>query len=393
MTFDIRELTDADRAASTALSNEAFGFPTTPPPADAPARPTPGQRSWGAFDGEILAARTSRREYDSYFGGAVLPTCGIAGLTVAAEYRGRGLLTPLLGHALAYAREHGDVIATLYASAPGIYRRFGFELVCSSDLVEIPATAAAAVAPPADAGVTTRRAVAGDFDAVRDVYTRWAGAQNGPLTRTNVSFPDVDLTKEVDGVTLAVRGTEVLGYALWNRGTGEHSDRRLEVVDLIALSADAYRVLWRTVGSFASIVDTIRLSTSGADVARLFLPPIDWTTVHVNPYLLRVDDVAGAFSARSLEVDLTFAVAGDSLGVMDGTYELAGGQCVRVGDAGPVPAAAPVYTPGGLALAWSGAQSSANIRMAGGLRGGDAESDAAMDRALGGWQLHIRDAF
>ena len=96
---------------------------------------------------------------------------------------------------------------------------------------------------------------------------------------------------------------------------------------------------------------------------------------------------------------VSFAVVGDTLGSMDGTYVLhpggddGAGSCERIGPGGGAPAGTPVYTPDGLALAWAGVQSSANLRLAGGLSGGDGGADAALDQALGNWPVHIRDAF
>jgi hypothetical protein len=46
----------------------------------------------------------------------------------------------------------------------------------------------------------------------------------------------------------------------------------------------------------------------------------------------------------------------------------------------------------GLALAYAGAQSCANLRMAGLLSGPD-DHDAVLDALLGGRQTHIRDYF
>jgi hypothetical protein len=52
-----------------------------------------------------------------------------------------------------------------------------------------------------------------------------------------------------------------------------------------------------------------------------------------------------------------------------------------------------VLSPRGLALLYAGAQSCANLRTAGHLRGGDPEQDLDWDAVLGGRQLHIRDYF
>ena len=46
----------------------------------------------------------------------------------------------------------------------------------------------------------------------------------------------------------------------------------------------------------------------------------------------------------------------------------------------------------GLALAWAGAQTCANLRMAGHLSGG-MENDEALDRVLVPRPIHIRDYF
>jgi hypothetical protein len=104
--------------------------------------------------------------------------------------------------------------------------------------------------PPSSAspGVTTRRATAGDFDAVRRVYDIWAAAQNGPLTRRGVSFTAdaEEFVAAFTGVTLAVdEHDEVVGYANWHRGTGYDASATTEVSDLLALSVGGYRALWR----------------------------------------------------------------------------------------------------------------------------------------------------
>ena len=77
----------------------------------------------------------------------------------------------------------------------------------------------------------------------------------------------------------------------------------------------------------------------------------------------------------------------------DGTYELTltddATACERAGSDGDLP----TFTPGGLALLWSGAQTCANIRMAGLLTGGTAQDDAVLDAACAGLPLHVRDYF
>ena len=394
MTLTVRRLEPADAEVARRLGWEAFGMPATPPTTAARVD-RPGMTWFGAFDSGALVARMVDRDFHSAYGGAFLPTCGIAGVTVAAESRGRGALTPLFAATLEHARQRGAVVSTLFPTAPGIYRRFGYELVADFVTVDLPTSALTTVAVPATA--TTRRATAADLETIRRLYDGWAVAQNGPLSRRGPSFDAAaaELLSEADGVSVAEDGGEVVGYARWNRGQGYGETAVLEVTDLLATSADGYRALLRLLGSFASVTATTRIDTSGDDLARLVLPSAGWSVRSSSPYMLRVLDVPGALGLRhyapSLEVALDFAVVGDPLPGLDGRYRLSvsGGraECVRGG------AADRVLTPRGLALLFSGAQSCANLRVAGHLTGGDRAEDLDWDALFGGRQRHIRDYF
>ena len=397
MALTTRRLTRDDFDQSMALSREAFGdLPPGATPPSPESFPRPGYHAFGSFDGDQLVARVVTREYHSWFGGSAVPTGGIAGVAVTAERRGEKLLDELFRVVLEHGlRERGEAVSTLFCTAPGIYRKFGYELLSSYDEVEVPSATLARIRPPA--GVRTRRATPADFDAVREVYDTWAAAQNGPLTRRGPSFP-ADANAFIDaftGVTLAIdEAGDVVGFASWKRGQGYGDSSSLEVSDLLALSGDAYRALWSVLGSFGSVVGQVRVCTSGHDVARLSLPSAHWTVKAREPYMLRVHDVPGAFAARDWPVDgdVSFTVAGDHVGTANGSWHLV----IEQGKATCTPITAddvPVLTPGGLALAWAGAQTCANLRMAGHLAGGTVESEAALDRVLAPRPIHIRDYF
>src|SRR6478736_10172617 len=201
MPLTTRPLTRDDFDQSMGLIREAFGdLPpgTTPQSPDDP--PRPGYHSW--------------------FGGSAVPSGGIAGVVVTAERRGTKLLDELFRVVLEDGlRERGEAVSTMFCTAPGIYRKFGYEVISSYDTVEVPAAALARIGAPA--GVRTRRATPADFDAVCRVYDTWAAAQNGPLTRRGPAFP-ADAKAFIDaftGVTLAVDDAgEVIGFASWHRG-------------------------------------------------------------------------------------------------------------------------------------------------------------------------------
>lgn len=404
--MEIRLLDLTDHDAQFRLGTEAFGSP--PYPAAAPPAPTAlpeGREVWGALDDGALVARVAAHSYESWWHGRRVATCGIAGVTVAPEHRGTGLLRPLVEAALESAAARGEVVSTLYPTAAGIYRSLGYELVTSLDTIEVGTDELAGVATPTR--TRTRRATAADLPAVRALYDVWAAAQNGPLTRTGPRFAtsDEDVLADVTAISLAVDpdGT-VVGYATWDRGAGyDPTTSVMEVHDLLATTLDGYRALWRMLGTFSSVVGRVRLSSSGHDPARLVLPSSTWRVVERHPYMLRVGDPAGALTTAGpavpglarTEVELT--VVGDRLGRADGHYRLTLGEepayCERVAATSATSAAdVATFTTQGLALAYAGAQTCANLRLLGHLTGPDTH-DRVLDAVLGGRPLHVRDYF
>lgn len=395
MIATVRPLTDLDAETSRRMGAEAFGMPATPP--TTPATLEQAGRHWfGSFDGDVLAARMVGSDFVSQYGDAAVTTCGIGGVTVAAEYRSRGLLGDLFATTLRAARDSGAAISTLYPSAPGIYRRFGYEVVTDFTTARVPTHALAAIRRPV--GVTTRRATVDDLDAVRDVYTAWTRGQNGTLTRRGVCF-DPEAAQQIteyDGVTLAVDedGT-VIGYVAWDRGQGSSATSTIEVSDLYAIRLDGYRALLSMIGSFVTVTPHTTIEGAVDDLARMSLPSLRWDVEQSSPYMMRVLDVALAVTqrtyARVLSTDVSFTLSGDFLTENDGGYAItiSGGQatCTRVD---PVDR---TLTPQGLALLYAGVQSCANLRTLGYLDGGDTDDDDTWDVLFSGRPHQIRNYF
>ncbi|MEO9325048.1 GNAT family N-acetyltransferase [Nocardioides sp. C4-1] len=400
--MEIRRFTLDDHEASYRLAVEAFGSS----PGGVPPRPAAlpeGREVWLALVDGDLAARVAAHSYESWWHGVRVPTCGVASVAVAPERRGAGLLRPLFAAMLAAGAERGDVVSTLYPTANGIYRPLGYEVVTSFDTVRLATAELAGVRAPSGS-TTVRRAGVDDLPAMTAVYDAWAAAQNGPLNRTGPRFArsPQELLDDVTAVSLAVEGDRVVGFASWDRGEGyDPATASLEVHDLVAVTADGYRALWRMLGTHTSVAGTVRLHTSGDDPARWVLPTATWDVVARHPYMLRVHDPAAAFGAVSGPAHLAgatvpFRVVGDPLGVADGDYRLdldgatGAASCERADGLGGQDVA--TYTMSGLALAWSGAQSCANLRHAGHLSG-PSTHDRLLDALLRSRPLHVRDYF
>lgn len=415
MPLTIRRLGPHDTAAvheaSVALGAEAFGvYPAhlPRPPMPEPGSWPDGVGMWAAFDPDDpetdgaprMAGRVRTHDYTSWWAGVAVPTVGYAGVAVPMEYRGRGLLADLFRASLSDHLAHGASLAALYPTAPGIYRGLGFEIVTTYEQVELPAGSLAGVRPaPA---VTLRRARESDLPGLIAAYDAWAGEQNGPLTRKGPLFDPSRILTDATGVTLAEvdegGGRAVVGYALWERGSGYGADKVLEVHDLVALRPDAARALWRGIGSFSSVTGKVRLWTSHPDTTQLVLPGLPWDQVARHPYMLRVVDLPGAVSARPFATDgtATVRVTGDVLDLVTGVWRVSitdgAAEVERVDRAGAAGDDVPELTVQGLSLLYAGTLSTANLRLAGHLSG-PGSSDALLDAWFGGRQVHVRDYF
>src|ERR1700710_2069475 len=109
----VRPLGPDDARAARQLAWEAFGVTPGADAARPPSGYRPGMHYLGLFDpaGDDLVAQLADREFESWFGGARVPTCGVAAVTVSAEHRGQGFLAPLFTALLENARNRGAAIS------------------------------------------------------------------------------------------------------------------------------------------------------------------------------------------------------------------------------------------------------------------------------------------
>lgn len=379
--MEIRRLTEDDTDAMRRQFVEAFGaFDPPDPPV---AMHTEGKDWWGVVVDGRLAATALGRTYDSWFGSVPVPTAGIGGVTVAPEHRGAGLLGPLLSAVLDASRERGAVVSTLFATSPGIYRRFGFEAITTLDDVRVPTAALAS-----GGSTPVRRADEGDAEAVRAVHDRAVARENGPLRRRGPLFVEPP-TLRVSGVSVAERDGEVVGYVSWDRGRGYGAEGELRVWDLVADDADALRSLMTLLSTFDPVTPTCLLRSSGVPAWQHLLRSAHPTAVSSTPYALAVlDPVALALPRVHPGVDtrLPFVVDGaaHALVVADGGGRLETGA--------PAPEGARTLTRGGLALTFAGAATSAQLRVLGHLAG-PSDDDVTWDLLFSRGPVTVRDYF
>lgn len=376
--MEIRRLDEDDTDAMRRHFTEAFGEHDPPdPPVSMFAD---GKTWWGAqVDGRLVATVLDRR-YDSWFGGERVPTAGVGGVAVAAEHRGSGVLGPLFDEMLRGARERGAVVSTLFATAPGVYRRLGYETVASLVDVRLPTSAW-------DVGGDTpvRRATDDDAEAIRAVHERSVAREHGALSHDGPLFVESPALR-VSGVTVAERDGHVVGYARWDRGRGYGDGAELRVWELLADDADALRSLMSTMSSFSSVTPSLLVRTSGVPAWQHVVRTSHPTPVASWPYALAVlDPVALTFPRVpvGLEGWLPFVV-----GDVAHAIEIADGEALLHDGDG----SGRTFTRGGLALTFAGAHPSAALRSLGHV-GGDETDDGAWDALTLRGPVTVHDYF
>jgi predicted acetyltransferase len=330
-------------------------------------------------------------------GGRPVSTAGVAGVAVAPEYRGTGLARQVMTHLLSEARGRDAVIATLFRTAPALYRSLGFEQVADLVYGSLPTAALRGIRP---VSTTLRRAVAVDAAAMHQVYRTVASTGSCLLTREGVAFDTdshADPVGRFDGVTLAEDASGVVGYACWNRGTGYGVSAVLDVVELLATTGDAYRALLSAVAAFDAVTPTLHLRTSGDDPVHWLIGGAGWAVRDVQPYMLRVIDAAAAVAARgwpsTASVDTVIELEDTVCPWNTGRHRLrvssGGGELSAAGNTG----SATRIDLRGLAVLFAGGVPVATLRRAGLVSGGDLATDAQLDAAFAGPRPAILDSF
>lgn len=368
----IRLLTEDDREQGWHLSTLVFGGdPSAAMPATAHAGP-----AVGAFDQEgRLVARAFSRPYEQWWGGRPVPMAGIAGVAVAPDARGKGLVRQLLDVLLPLAEAP---ISSLFPTAPSIYRPLDWEVVGTYDFTSIPLTWL-----PTKARTEVRAATERDLPAIESLYDARGEHASGWLVRKGPSFPDgVRGVLDHDVVTVAVEAGVVTGYACYSRGRGYVHGGPLTLWDCLAQTPIAMESLLAGLAGWSSVVDDVGWRGSTDDLA-IHLGRSLPGPVRSQPWMLRILDPVAAVAARGFAAGAMaagFAVSGVGyrLEVADGR-----GQLSAVPSEG-----LPVIDPRGLALLYAGAASG---RLA---RNGLAERDLPeLEEAFRGPKPEILDYF
>lgn len=316
--------------------------------------------------------------------GTLLPAHLVTMVTVRATHRRRGILRSMISADLGRAKKSGLALAALTASEATIYGRFGFGAATSTAAVHVdtrgglefnvPPRGKVAVADngkiQAVAPEIYRSHLDSTFGALGRQYGYWLRAAGAWSEEGNE--PD----KALRSVIRYNGDGDPDGYAAYKSLGWRSEPHTVRVTDLVAASDEAYRELWRYLGSL-DLVE--RVAFDAAPVA----DPLPWMLGDRRRYRvtgvddvlwLRILDTPAALEARHYAADGAVVLSvKDPLGLAGGLWLLEAeggrGQVSEVPDDAAADFPAAEIDVAALGSLYLGGVSARTLAAAGGIRG------------------------
>ncbi|WP_205471520.1 GNAT family N-acetyltransferase [Nocardioides sp. SYSU D00038] len=251
--------------------------------------------------GAVPVATYASFDKDLNVGARRLPVRMITDVTVAATHRRRGLLRRLISADLAEAAAAGLPLAALTVSEGTIYGRFGFGLAVEAREVEVDTGTRFRLrgTPPGTTVIVDPRE---GWPTVRGVFDAFHDRGRGSIARPQ--FYEPMLTGDHDfenggpdrmlqcAVHLGADGRPD-GHVVYKPEGRDDRGRQVRVVDLVAVTPEAYLALWRHLAD-VDLVASVRWRRAPVD------DPLPWALV--DPFAVKVVGVSDALWVRVLDV-------------------------------------------------------------------------------------------
>lgn len=306
--LELRPATADEMVSLLSVGERAFGDDLRPErvPRDIAAMP-PG-RTLATLDGKEIVASGAIHTFDMSVPGGPIPVAGVTWVGVLPTHRRRGILTAMMRRQLTGLHEsNGEPVAALWASDPGIYRRFGYGLASRRLGLTIESRI------PYVAGAPERRALhlvdpAQARESLVSGYERARVARPGMLSRSphrwEVLLADSELDREGASSLTCVVLDSGNGYLLYRTKSGFSPDwissGKVIVRELIATDAQAYATLWRYLLDL-DLMTTVEAWNRPLDdpLQHLVADPRRLHPVISDALWVRIVDLERALSARS----------------------------------------------------------------------------------------------
>lgn len=304
--MEIRPLEADDLEQAWLLDSDSFHAP--PARREIFLRWNPPEQLLGAFDAGRLVAMAGSRPVGQFFGGRSVPMAAVYGVSVAPEYRRRGLARRVLREALFRMPGSGRAISSLFPATTRLYREMGYELAGCRVWRAIETAALAGLPRPSHTRV--RAASPRELSALADCYRQVARTVNGFLDRPDAAWAVRSEGLWRDRSIFVAEGEDgaIQGYLVYRQVDGPSTSLggafRLVLDELLWSSRDAALSLLGLLASWASQVDRILVPGAAEDPLLLLLPEQRVEHVGEVRWMTRVVDPVAAVAARGFQEGL-----------------------------------------------------------------------------------------
>ncbi|MBW4620848.1 MAG: GNAT family N-acetyltransferase [Cyanosarcina radialis HA8281-LM2] len=250
-----------------------------------------------------------------WFGGSSLPMAGVAGVGVAPEARGTGVVTKLLTETLKELYGLGVPVSALYPATQRPYRKVGYEQAGTHVSFQIDTDK---IGNLNDRQFPMQQVDAANHEVFHPLYRQAAIANNGHLDRNLAMWQRLVETKteEVIYAYLVGSDSQPEGYIIYQQQR-EQQKLQLFVRDWVALTPAAGRRLWTFLGDCRSIIKEVLWRGSALDPLLSLLPEQTYNVRDLARWMLRVVNVELALSSRGypagVEAELHLEIRDDLL--------------------------------------------------------------------------------
>lgn len=304
MTLDIRVLTEDDLETATNIFAHAFGTSWRHDPGERKERLRQGaDADWylGAFEDGEMTSMMRIIPNEMYLNGGTLGFGAVSPVAGSPLHRRKGHTGALLRRSLEVMKDRGQPVSGLYTPHPAFYRRYGWE---------IAAEVRKYVFKPKDLSLQYTPSQRGSFRALRPadraelepVYAQYAARGNGPFVRDERWWDNyvvgANWRGEHDIVLWHDKAGTPQGYAVFILPRDGEDANKVVVVELIALTGDAYANLLTYFGNYDLHSEVIVYGSPHEPMLLQFLDTERLTAGEEFSVLLRITDFEAAMSAR-----------------------------------------------------------------------------------------------
>lgn len=302
----IRLLKKDELPDSLTLSEFAFQYTASPAEREERLAVMASQQIWGYFDQEQLAAQLVILDIKTWVNNKAFDMGGIAAVATWPEHRRQGMVGQLLSHALKVMKESGQTLSFLAPFSFAFYRKYGWEGYVEYMRYDI---ATHQLPKPELAAGGKFQRIEPDSAVLNPIYEAYAKRFNGMLVRTEDWWRKRVFHRKKGIVTLYLNAAgEPEGYLIY-----QVKEKVLTVHELITLTEDANRGLWRLISNHDSMIEKVVCQAPLGDPLPFVLadPRIKQEVV---PYFMaRIVDAAAFLREYSFNTDVEGASLGKPL--------------------------------------------------------------------------------